>query len=134
MKRTLLIRKTPLKRTPLKRGNSSLKRTSPSQTGNVLSERDQAREDYLRRFRGLPCEVCGKTHFAKQKSTVHHVLKAELWPEHYFEDWNRVILCPVCHVPFAHDKESDFLKWLMLHKPEQAIIIKEHRHHRKETK
>lgn len=128
----MLKSKTRLKRkTPLKRGNSQLKRTSPLKSGGKPSPERLTREAYLRQFRGIPCEICGKTHFSKQKSTIHHILKAEMYPEYYYAPWNRIVLCPVCHVPFAHDKESEFLKWLHDNKPEQAAIVKEHRHHRR---
>ena len=126
MKRSGIKRKAPLRR-----GNSSLKRKTPLQSSRGTSEEAQRREGYLRRFRGQPCEICGITHWGTHKTTVHHILKAELYPEYYYEDWNRIILCPLDHVPFAHDREAEFLGWLKANKPEQWGQVEEHRHHRR---
>lgn len=127
------MKRSPLRRkTPLRPSKQPLRRKTPLQTGKEPPTGEaQRRRAYLRRFQGLPCERCGRTHYAGKKSTAHHVLKAENYPEYYYEDWNRVVLCPVDHVPWAHDREWEFLAWLKENKPEQWRIIEDHRHHRR---
>jgi hypothetical protein len=130
----MLMKRSPLRRkAPLRRGSSSLLRKTPLKTGGRQGTEAERRKGYLRRFRGQPCEKCGKTSYAGQKSTAHHILKAENYPEYYYEEWNRAILCPLHHVPWAHDREWEFLAWLKETKPEQWRIVEDHRHHRRES-
>lgn len=75
--------------------------------------------------------VCGRTGFGDQKTTAHHILKAENYPEHYFEELNSIVLCPVHHIPLAHDHEGEFLDWLSKHDPAKWKWADEHRHHRR---
>jgi len=90
---------------------------------------------FLARFRGLPCEVCGKTQSFNQSKTIrsmgHHLLSKELHRLYRYDDHNIVTLCPKHHLgsemsPHSHDgvAQARFYDWLKLnHEDKYNLMI-----------
>ena len=129
---------------PLKRGNSTLKRSNLACTGRThrkapsMAQRDEA---FLRPFRGLPCAVCGRTWFLRDergnkiKTCGHHLLEKSTHPEYRMTKENILPLCGKHHISFAHDQKNEFMAWLEENRPEVLAWVEAHNHHiRKERK
>jgi len=101
-------------------------------TANDKYYRNKADELFMKPFRGLPCEVCGKS-----SGTVghHNVNKARSKALRY-DIKNITILCPSCHVfgnkLCAHSKNifavESYLQWFEWTRPQQYKYCKENQY------
>lgn len=119
MKRSALKRKTPLAR-----GEATLRRATPLTTTTALApgERkrrpkvpDSARMEAFKRSRSR-CVVCGQRVVRLQ---AHHVLPVREWPALAAHADNMVGVCPGCHD--AHERAARRIRWAEL--PECAITL-----------
>ena len=87
-----------IKRSPLKRGNSRLKRTplrrkSKNPRKKLINRADTALQDYYRvKWADVPCEGCG----GKMELCHHYVLKSHSNRLRY-EEINLIPVCKSCH-------------------------------------
>lgn len=123
MKRSPLSRKTPLRRTGIKRTSTKKKHTPGWYKKRVV-------ERFMAAYRGQPCAICEST----SRTCAHHILAKGSHPSHVVSPENIIVLCPTHHV-FSnqlapHSKNQlavgRFNDWLEEHRPEQMAWCKEH--------
>jgi len=108
-------------------------------TPNTSSWSERADDLFLAQFRGLPCEICGKTHSTvngvKIRSCGHHKISKELCRAHRYNRRNIIVLCPLHHTRFTghmspHSKNSVeiglFYEWLIINRPNEWKWVKCH--------
>lgn len=94
--------------------------------------RDKCDDLFLARFRGRPCEICGRTHVIynnrQTRSMGHHIAEKNLHRIHRYEPKNIVVLCADhhgqhCRIISPHSDDTvavaAFYEWLRVKKPEQ---------------
>ena len=91
MKRTPLTRKTPLKRTRIKRNATKKSKTQAYYKKKVV-------ERFMAGYRGQKCAVCGTTEY----TCAHHLLAKGSHPAHIISPENIIVLCPSHHLFSNH--------------------------------
>lgn len=128
MKRTPLKRKIPLKNS----GNALRNGSKKAKAKSVSWYRKHVIEQFMSRFRGQPCEICGVTH----GTCAHHVVSKQRNPGLILEPKNCVVLCCLHH-RFSNDiaphsfnslAVGRFLEWLKTEKAWQYEWVKLHEH------
>jgi uncharacterized CHY-type Zn-finger protein len=88
---------------------------------------------FLARYRGKPCEICGKTsgyeNSQKVSSCGHHLIFKGVCRQFRYEPMNIVVLCPMHHSHYnptcsPHSimntqAQKAFADWVRLNKPDQ---------------
>lgn len=83
---------------------------------------------FLARFRGKPCEICGRTVVMGNRSCGHHLAEKGMHREHRYNPDLIVVLCTEHHSRFSRNlsphaddtaAQARFSKWLEDNKPEQ---------------
>ena len=97
----------------------------------AVSESQKEYNAFMSQFRGLPCAVCGETHWGRYISHGHHLLFKSTHPEHKLNPDNIIPLCPEHHIPFAHGDPEKFMDWLEENLPERFAWVQKNNHHRK---
>lgn len=96
---------------------------------------------FLARYRGKPCEICGRTHGKEEGKSVrscgHHLIFKGQCRQHRYEPNNIVVLCPYHHSHYNYTisphsitstiAQKRFADWVKLNKPEQYKWWMEHR-------
>lgn len=84
---------------------------------------------FLARFRGRPCEICGRTEYLGARSCGHHLANKELHRQFRYDPFNIVILCTEHHSQFTRSisphaddgaARERFSKWLVNVHPEKS--------------
>jgi hypothetical protein len=126
MKRSELKRKTPLR-------SRSLTQKQGKKCGKAKTQswyRKHVIEQFMSKFRGLPCEICGKT----ENTCGHHVCSKQRTPAHIITPENIIVVCPSCHM-FSNERSAHssnalavcrFMEWIRDNKPEQYEWCKAH--------
>ncbi len=97
---------------------------------------------FLARYRGKPCEICGKTKGHEDGRVVsscgHHLIFKGRCRKYRYEPKNIVVLCPIHHSHYnptmsPHSimnthAQTAFEHWVRDHKPEQYEWWMEHQH------
>jgi hypothetical protein len=131
VKRTELRRKTHLRSRSLtqKQGCNCVKKPKAK---TQAWYRKRVIEQFMSRFRGLPCEICGRT----DGTCGHHVISKQRCRAHIVTPENIVVLCQLHH-RFSNDiaphsfnslAVGRFLEWLRTEKPWQYEWVKMHEH------
>ena len=95
---------------------------------------------FLARYRGKPCEICGRTHGYEdgktQSSCGHHLIFKGKCRQHRYEPKNIIVLCPLHHSHWNSEMsphsmtntiaQQNFADWVKENKPEQWKWWQEH--------
>lgn len=98
---------------------------------------------FLARYRGLPCEICGKTQGKDDNKVIrscgHHLIFKGNCRKFRYEPKNILVLCPVHHSHYNHDisphsitstlAQQRFAEWVRVNKPEQYEWWMENKHY-----
>jgi hypothetical protein len=95
----------------------------------------KADEAFMKPYRGLPCEICGKTSIVRNEreytTVAHHVIPKSRGRAFRYEPMNVVVLCFVHHM-YSNDMAPHsfnavavgrFWAWLARTKPEQMAWV-----------
>jgi hypothetical protein len=98
---------------------------------------------FLARYRGKPCEICGKTHGrddgVQVSSCGHHLIFKGNCRQFRYEPMNIIVLCPYHHSHYNSEMsphsitstlaQKRFADWVKMHKPKQYKWWQEHMHY-----
>lgn len=101
---------------------------------NVYSRywRDRAEHMFMRQFRELPCEICGRT----EGTVGHHIIPKSVCGSLRLEIGNIIVLCPLHHrfsreiAPHSFNYLAiiEFVDWMKKNKPDQWQWCNDRKH------
>lgn len=99
--------------------------------------RNAADDAFLARFRGRPCEICGKTEGwdgRKIRSCGHHLAEKGMHRKYRYDESMIVVLCPAHHSRFSREMSphaddtaavARFYHWLEHNVPEKFLRLRD---------
>jgi len=104
------------------------KKSTDYSTADSGGWRNKCDDLFLARFRGRPCEICGKTVAMGQRSCGHHLAEKGMHRAYRYDVSMIVVLCTEHHSRFSRDMSphaddtaavARFYKWLEDSAPEK---------------